>query len=109
MKEIEEIKTYLTRDEKIILEQYLAMSDNELLDVIRHHAQKLGKIPAKHDVELAWYFKSRFGPWSRMLEKAGVKPASKTYQRRKAASRRKKKISRGKYAETREKILAERE
>lgn len=103
MMQIEEIKKYLTEDENNLLRAYQKMTDEELLDVICKMAEKMGRIPRKQDVELSWYFKNRFGPWPRMLEAAGLKPVSETYQRRKASNKRKQKTTRAHAAEIRRK------
>ena len=48
-------------------------SDEELLGYVRRVAEQLGKVPSKKDVPGFTYIKSRFGPWPRVLEKAGLK------------------------------------
>jgi hypothetical protein len=52
-------------------------SDEALLQYIRDCAEKLGHIPKKHEVIGFTYLKSRFGPWPRVLEKAGLKELKK--------------------------------
>jgi len=101
MKDFDEFKLHLTEEEEFLLSKYKQMSDEELLAVVQQKAVELGHRPLKSEMELTWYLKERFGPWTRMLEKAGLKPASKTHQRRKAASRRKLQAARDKSAETR--------
>lgn len=99
MKDFEDFKLYLTDEEKILLSKYQQMSDEDLLEVIRQKAEELGHRPLKSEMELTWYLKERFGPWPRMLERAGLKSASKSHQRRKTASRRKQWATRAKSAE----------
>lgn len=70
-------------EERLIQAKYAAMSDEELLDVLRQRAAELGRLPIKEDVTGAAYFKQRFGPWPRILEAAGLKPVSETHLRRK--------------------------
>ena len=82
MKEVEEIRSYLTEDEKLILSRYQQMTDGELLELVRQKAEELDRLPVKADLELAWYFKSRFGPWPRILEAAGLKPVSERHLQR---------------------------
>lgn len=48
-------------------------SDEELLDIVRNKANELGRAPKKHEVLGFVLIKSRFGPWPRVLEKAGLK------------------------------------
>ena len=100
VKKLDEIKCHLTIEEKILLKKYKQMSDEELLQLIQNSAEEMGRVPTKKDVELSWYFKSRFGPWPRMLEQAGLKEVSVTYQRRKAANRRKRKTARKRASES---------
>ena len=108
MKNLKDIKKYLTAEEIALLEQYQKMSDEELLALLREYAEKTGKVPSKADWELAWYYNDRLGPWNRILEKAGLKQPSKTRQQRKAASRRKQQVTRAKSAEARKKTEEER-
>lgn len=103
MKNLKDIKKYLTAEEIALLEQYQKMSDEQLLARLREYAEETGTVPAKADWELAWYYNDRLGPWNRILEKAGLKSPSKTRQQRKAASRRKQQATRAKAAEARKK------
>ncbi len=48
-------------------------SNDELLDMVREKANELGRAPKKHAVLGFVLIKSRFGPWPRVLEKAGLK------------------------------------
>lgn len=103
MKDLDDFKLHLTDEEKILLSKYQQMSDEALLAVVQQKAEELGRRPLKSEMELTWYLKERFGPWTRMLEKAGLKSPSKTRQQRKAASRRKQQATRAKAAEARKK------
>lgn len=69
---------------------YQEMSDEELLELIREASERLGRPPKKSDIPGFQTFKSRFGPWPRMLEKAGAKPLSPTKLRREASRRKKR-------------------
>ena len=89
MKEVEEIRSYLTEDEKLILSRYQQMTDEQLLELVRQKAEELDRLPVKADLELAWYFKSRFGPWPRILEAAGLKPVSERHLQRQEKNRQK--------------------
>lgn len=51
-------------------------SDENLLQYLRNIANELGRLPTKKDVEGYVYLKSRFGPWPRILEQAGLKEPS---------------------------------
>ena len=79
----------MTQEETIIVAKYAAMSDEELLDVLRRRASELGRLPIKDDVACAAYFKQRFGPWPRILEQAGLKPVSEQHLRRKEKYKKK--------------------
>lgn len=54
-------------------------SDEELLEYIRNIAVQLGKVPSKREVPGFIYIKSRFGPWPRVLEKAGLKETKQDF------------------------------
>ena len=101
MNEFDDFRLRLTEEEKILLNKYKQMSDEELLTVVQQKAAELGRRPLKSEMELTWYLKERFGPWTRMLERAGLKKASRTHQQRKTASRRKQRATRAKSAEVR--------
>lgn len=90
MKEKKGMFHYLTEAEKQLMDRYEKMSDEELFDILRKEAEKLGKIPTKMDIEGAFYFKHRFGPWPRVLEQAGVKPISKRKLRQEQENYQKK-------------------
>ena len=55
------------------VEKHQKDSDEELLDIVRKKAEELGRIPLKHEVTGFVCIKMRFGPWPRVLEKAGLK------------------------------------
>ena len=48
-------------------------SDEELLDIVRNKANELGRPPKKTETIGFVCLKMRFGPWPRVLEKAGLK------------------------------------
>ena len=54
-------------------EEHKKCSDDELLDMVKEKAEELGRAPKKHEVLGFVLIKSRFGPWPRVLEKAGLK------------------------------------
>ncbi len=54
-------------------EEHKNSTDKELLDVVRKKAEELGRLPKKHEVVGFVCIKARFGPWPRVLEKAGLK------------------------------------
>ncbi len=66
-------KTRLELEQKFAKEHSKA-SDEELLAYLRRQAQELGRLPEKADITGYQLIKSRFGPWPRVLEKAGLKP-----------------------------------
>ncbi|MGI6211041.1 MAG: homing endonuclease associated repeat-containing protein [Anaerovoracaceae bacterium] len=67
------------------------LTDEELLGLIREANEQLGRPPKKSDIPGFQAFKNRFGPWPRLLEKAGVKEPSPTKLRREQAKRNKRK------------------
>jgi len=54
-------------------EEHKNDSNEELLDIVRKKAEELGRLPKKHEVIGFVCIKMRFGPWPRVLEKAGLK------------------------------------
>lgn len=78
-------------------EPYKKMSDEELLQLVRDFVAENGKMPERCDLIYDVILKQRFGPWGRMLEKAGVKEVAKTYLERK----RRRKEKRERYKEYR--------
>lgn len=84
----------LTRDEKVkqlnaLRAPYVALTDEELLQLMRDFAKEHGREPAQADVLYDRELKARFGPWPRMLERAGTRPVGTHYLEKK--ERRKKK------------------
>lgn len=73
---------------------YSGKTDEELCEIVRTYARKLGRTPKKDEVPGSRYIKSRLGPWPRVLEKAGVKEVSKVYERRAEARKEKRKKQR---------------
>lgn len=53
--------------------EHINDSDEELLDIVRNKAKELGRLPKKSETIGFVLLKIRFGPWPRVLEKAGVK------------------------------------
>ena len=53
---------------------YVEMSDEELLQLVRGFAKENGREPMQKDVLYDRELKACFGPWPRMLERAGTRP-----------------------------------
>ena len=70
---------------------YQKMSDEELLSLVRDFVRENGREPMQKDVLYDRELKARFGPWTRMLEKAGTRPVSQRHID-KLERRREKKI-----------------
>ena len=84
----------LTRDEKVkqlnaLRAPYAKLTDEELLQLVRDFAKEYGREPAQADVLYDRELKARFGPWPRMLERAGTRPVGTHYLEKK--ERRKEK------------------
>ena len=62
---------------------YVAMSDEELLQLVRDFAEENGREPMQADVLYDRELKARVGPWPRMLERAGTRPVGKHYLEKK--------------------------
>ena len=58
---------------------YAALSDEELLQIVRDFTQQEGRAPERCDLLCDVVLKQRFGPWNRVLEKAGVRSVSPRY------------------------------
>ncbi len=89
----------LTQGEKAkklneLRQPYRALSDEELLQLVRDFAKENGREPMQADVLYDRELKERFGPWSRMLERAGTRPVAQSYLDKKR--RRKEKRERHK-------------
>ncbi len=69
---------------------YRELSDEELLQLVRDFVAENGKLPARTDLIYDNVLKQRFGPWGRMLEKAGVKEVSQVYLERRRRRREKR-------------------
>ncbi len=76
---------------------YRELPDEELLQLVRDFVAENNRMPEKADLVYAGVLKQRFGPWGRMLEKAGVKEVSEIYLER----RRRRKEKRERYKEYR--------
>lgn len=100
----------LTRDEKAKLlnalrAPYVKMSDEELLQLVRDFTRENGREPTQRDVIYDRELKARFGPWPRMLERAGTRPVGTHYLEKK--ERRKEK--RARHKEYRRQLRAQQE
>ena len=89
----------LTATEKIqklneVRAPYKEMTDEELLQLVRDFTSENGREPTQRDVIYDRELKARFGPWNRMLERAGTRPIGEHYQEKK--ERRKEKRARHK-------------
>ena len=89
----------LTATEKIqklneVRVPYKEMTDEELLQLVRDFTEENGREPMQADVLYDRELKARFGPWPRMLERAGTRPVGTHYLEKK--ERRKKKRARHK-------------
>ena len=72
---------------------YRKLSDEELLQLVRDFVAENNRMPERCDLLYDTVLK-RFGPWGRMLEKAGVKEVAQSYLDRRR--RRKEKRERHK-------------
>lgn len=84
----------LTKDEKVkqlnaLRAPYVALTDEELLQLVRDFTRENGREPAQADLLYDRELKTRFGPWPRMLERAGTPPVGTHYLEKK--ERRKEK------------------
>ena len=73
-----------------LCEPYTKMSDEELLQLVRDFTMEYGREPMRKDVLYDRELKKRFGPWTRMLEKAGTRPVSEYYLEGKKRRREKR-------------------
>ena len=74
----------LTATEKIqklneVRAPYKKMTDEELLQLVRDFTEENGREPMQADVLYDRELKQRFGPWNRMLERAGTRPVAQSY------------------------------
>lgn len=74
---------------------YILESEAEAIRLLTEKAEELGRLPHKRDFpkNMPGAIKAELGPWSRALEKAGLKKVSQTYLNRKARQRAKRKQS----------------
>ena len=91
MDNLKRIAEHQSEEDRNMARLYAKMTDEELMEMIRRRTAELGRLPNKLDIPAAFYLKSRFGPWPRLLEKAGVKPVPENRQRKIEARRRKHK------------------
>lgn len=72
-----EEKRVLNRERKTaedeFAKEHINDSDEALLDIVRNKAKELGRLPKKSETTGFVLLKMRFGPWPRVLEKAGIK------------------------------------
>ena len=85
----------LTATEKIqklneVRAPYKEMTDEELLQLVRDFTEENGREPVRKDVLYDRELKKRFGPWTRMLEKAGTRPVAEHYLEGKKRRREKR-------------------
>ena len=73
-----------------LCEPYTKMSDEELLQLVRDFTMEYGREPMRKDVLYDRELKKRFGPWTRMLEKAGTRPVAEHYLEGKKRRREKR-------------------
>ena len=78
------------RELKRLSEPYKKMSDEELLQLVRDFVRECGREPTRKDVLYDRELKCRFGPWTRMLEKAGTRPVAEHYLEGKKRRREKR-------------------
>ena len=67
-----------------------AQRDEELLQLVRDFTMEYGREPVRKDVLYDRELKKRFGPWTRMLEKAGTRPVAEHYLEGKKRRREKR-------------------
>ena len=93
-KEIAESKTMTEYEKQKMLNEmrapYKTMSDEKLLQLVRDFTEEHGREPMRKDVLYDRELKKRFGPWTRMLEKAGTRPVSENYLEDKKRRREKR-------------------
>lgn len=82
-KEIMENELLSMQEKQRILKElrapYEAMSDEELLQLVRDFTEEHGREPTRKDLIYDTVLRERFGPWYRMLEKAGTRPVAEGY------------------------------
>ena len=84
---------------------YKTMTDEELLQLVRDFTRENGREPMQADVLYDRELKARFGPWNRMLERAGTRPMAQSYLDR----RRRRKEKRERHKEYRRQIREQQE
>ena len=80
---IRHLKKFTKEDyAKILSEEYAFLqknkdaANNDLIEYLINCADLLGRPPKRHEVVGFMLIKNRFGPWPRVLEKAGLKEKS---------------------------------
>ena len=104
--DFEEDMTWAMPEERLRWQKYESMTDDQVLAILREQAAGLDHLPAKYEVPDAAYFKRRFGPWPRVLERAGLKPVSEQKQRRRDAELRKRQENRRRVREKKQNQMA---
>ena len=104
----------LTGEEKVrrlnkLWESYKAMTDEELLQLVRDFTEENGREPMQADVLYDRELKQRFGPWNRMLERAGTRPVAQSYLDKKRRRKEKRERHKEYRRQIREQAAAEAE
>ena len=62
---------------------YASFSDEELLEVLRSSAERLGRNPTQKEVFCVYrrFLRDRFGNWPRALAAAGLRPPAKAVEK----------------------------
>ncbi|MBS7298033.1 MAG: hypothetical protein KIG65_03015 [Eubacteriales bacterium] len=76
MKIIEKDLQTLQRQEAEFAKTHKSDTDDELIAYLVKCSKELGRCPKKEDIIGHTYLKQRFGPWPRILERAGLKEKS---------------------------------
>ena len=104
----------LTATEKIqklneVRAPYKEMTDEELLQLVRDFTEENGREPMQADVLYDRELKQRFGPWNRMLERAGTRPVAQSYLDNKCRRKEKRRRHKEYRRQIREQAAAEAE
>ena len=102
----------LTQGEKAkklneLRQPYRTLSDEELLQLVRDFTKENGREPMQADVLYDRELKERFGPWTRMLERAGTRPVAQSYLDKKRRRKEKRERHKEYRRQIREKQAAE--
>ena len=88
---------------------YKKMTDEELLQLVRDFTKENGREPMQADVLYDRELKQRFGPWNRMLERAGTRPVAQSYLDKKRRRKEKRQRHKEYRRQIREQAAAEAE